>query len=362
MAITKKHESRILWDDPDENICSGVLLSDRIRFYVEEIDLIAPFEEKNLGPASYDLRLGRTCWFSTHAKESGLASKTLTDGEVLTIPPNSIVFISTYETLNLPFYLVGRFNLRLRLLHEGLLVGTGPQIDPGFSGSLSCPLHNISSEMISLKCGARFAVIEFQKTTPFAETIRWLPEDNIKRIREDGEAKKLPGKEGYPCLTFPLRSLNREPVKGYLPVGKVVSSSIDGLAKELESQKKILADKEVDLKSRLKDHIEAVEKRLNTVTVISFITIVAVVFSVFTLLFNVFNWKSTQYQDMLLRLERAETALSNFASNLNAHSKSQSQVSPITSPSTALPALTGAQIAPSSQIDSTYTNAPALVP
>jgi hypothetical protein len=41
---------------PDEN---GVLLSDRIKHYCREHQLIAPFDEKLLQPAGYDLTVGR---------------------------------------------------------------------------------------------------------------------------------------------------------------------------------------------------------------------------------------------------------------------------------------------------------------
>src|SRR5688572_1063630 len=140
------------WVDPDSKVQGGILLSDRIIMYVEKVGLIEPFNAKNLGPASYDLTLGKECWSSDHARETGLSQRILADGEHLIIPPNSIVFVSSSETLNLPFYLIARFDLKLRFLHEGLLVGTGPQVDPGFRGLLSCPLHNISSEKITLTC------------------------------------------------------------------------------------------------------------------------------------------------------------------------------------------------------------------
>ena len=154
-----------MWIDPDQQAAAGILLSDRIRCNVECADLIMPFIETNLGPASYDLTLGSECAYCNHTKDTGRAERILSPNEELVIPPNSIVFVSTAEFPNLPFYLVARFNLKLRYLHEGLLVGTGPQIDPGFSGKLSCPLHNISSEKVCLQAGCSFAVIEFENNT-----------------------------------------------------------------------------------------------------------------------------------------------------------------------------------------------------
>src|ERR1044072_3014588 len=162
-------ENAAMWIDPDASNVQGLILSDRIMYYAKEVNLIDPFHAGNLGPASYDLVLGPECWYADHLKQSGEAKRILSDGEKLILHPNSITFVSTRETLNMPFYLTARFNLKLRLLHEGLLLGAGPQIDPGFVGRLSCPLHNISSDKISLTCGESFAVIEFHKTSPFAE-------------------------------------------------------------------------------------------------------------------------------------------------------------------------------------------------
>ena len=301
-----------MWLDPDEG-ASGVLLSDRIQFYVDRVGLITPFEKESLGPASYDLRLGTLSWDSSHSKESGLPLRTLKPGEVLIIPPNSITFVSTLEALNLPFYLTGRFNLRLRLLHEGLLVGTGPQIDPGFSGQLSCPLHNISNDKIALVCGARFAVIEFSKTTPFAQSSQWFAKDTIDSVREDGEAEKLFGLDRKPCLTFPRRALNRKPIEKYLPHGKTVSSSVDGLAAEIKRQELKRSEHESTVKEKIKEHTDSVEKRLGFLTWTTFITLVVVVLSVASLVLSAIGWKNSQLVEMRTRIQLLEAKIAELS-------------------------------------------------
>jgi hypothetical protein len=63
----------------------------------------------------------------------------------------------------MPVYIVGRFNLLIRDVYRGLLVGTGPLVDPGFVGRLSIPLHNFTSNEYLLRAGEDFVYFEFTK-------------------------------------------------------------------------------------------------------------------------------------------------------------------------------------------------------
>jgi len=279
----RPREPQKRWVDPDRS-SSGVLLSDRICYYANEIGLIEPFTEARLAPASYDLTLGAECWYSEHAKETGQAKRMLKPGESLVIPPNSIVFVCSAETLNIPFYLVGRFNLKLRFLHEGLLVGVGPQVDPGFTGQLSCPLHNVSSEKICLTCGEGFAVIEFQKTTPFMEGVDVSTVTDEEHLRRLGEAGQLAGIMGYPCLTFPSRSLRREPVRGYLPPGKNIDSSMQGIASAVDSAR-----------TELDSTLTQFRVELNRVNLLAYVSVVTVAISIGTYFWGATNWFKGAY-------------------------------------------------------------------
>jgi len=118
--------------DPDH----GVLLSDRIEHYCgREFQLISPFEKEYLRPAGYDLRVGDNY-------SQGGQHYTLNDGGFLTIEPYQVAIIQTLETLNLPGFLIGRWNIRVKLAYQGLLWVGGAQVDPGFRGRLSCPIYN----------------------------------------------------------------------------------------------------------------------------------------------------------------------------------------------------------------------------
>lgn len=282
-----------LWIDPDAGVSDGVLLSDRICAYVQHVGLIAPFDPRRLGPASYDLTLGLDCWYAQHLKDTGEAMRRLSEAEPLILPPNSITFVTTQETLRMPFYLAARFNLKLRFLHEGLLLGTGPQVDPGFRGRFSCPIHNISNEKIALKAGESFLVVEFHKTTPFAqmETLDGFADE--RELRAKGEARQLKGFRGFECLTFPTRSLDREPVKRYVPAGRLVTSSVQGIA---ESQQK--------LKLSTEKKTKAFERKLQTVNIIAFVTVVTVAVTLSAYFYSIATWYKGFYEEGLKQKER----------------------------------------------------------
>ena len=55
-------------------------------------------------------------------------------GEELTVGANSIVFVECDLDFRLPDFIALRFNLQIRHVHRGLLLGTGPLVDPGYRG------------------------------------------------------------------------------------------------------------------------------------------------------------------------------------------------------------------------------------
>ncbi len=142
---------------------TGVLLSDEIEFYVRQGQLIDPFNKKNLKPASYKLTVGdevvvggkpyhlSDCW----------------PNNSLSIPAFEVAVIQTAETLNLPRFLIGRWNIRVALAYKGLVWVGGPQVDPGYVGHLFCPIYNLSNKKVSIEKGEAIAVLDFVKTTYF---------------------------------------------------------------------------------------------------------------------------------------------------------------------------------------------------
>lgn len=142
---------------------TGVLLSDKIeRYCKEDSKLIDPFEPENLKPAGYDLTVG-----SFYA--IGHQIFPLKRWESLAIEPYSVAVIEIQEALNVPEFLIGRWNIRVTLAYKGLLWVGGAQVDPGFRGKLACPIYNLSAETVSLSWGQPLAMIDFVTTTPFIQ-------------------------------------------------------------------------------------------------------------------------------------------------------------------------------------------------
>jgi deoxycytidine triphosphate deaminase len=155
-----------LENDPSGKV-GNVLLSDEIRaLCTSETRMIDPYEEANVRAASYRLRVGEQ--FRQHNVISRLESPGVKDAmHSIRIAPGEMVVIQTLETLNLPRSVIARWNLKVDLVYKGLLWVGGPQVDPGWLGHLQCPIYNLSNETVTLEYGDGFAIMDFQRTTPF---------------------------------------------------------------------------------------------------------------------------------------------------------------------------------------------------
>lgn len=153
--------------DPFPWIPPALLNSADIYNYVRVTGMIHPFEDKNkLKSASYEIDfLGEVYYWDDTDKEYHFGIEIKKD-DPFTIPKNSIVFVSPQTIFHLPDYIALRFNLRIKHVHRGLLLGTGPLVDPGFVGRLFIPLHNLTSENYIMYGGEGLIWIEFTKLSP----------------------------------------------------------------------------------------------------------------------------------------------------------------------------------------------------
>src|SRR5271166_4763084 len=141
----------------------GVVLAQGIKFYCHQFDLITPFEVDNLKPANYKLRVGDQ--YAIGGEIRLLAEELGKD--TIVIPPFAVAVIKTLETLNMPQFLIARWNIQVQRAYDGLLWVGGPQVDAGFVGHLACPIYNLSAREVRLRYRDPFAVIDFVKTTKF---------------------------------------------------------------------------------------------------------------------------------------------------------------------------------------------------
>ncbi len=150
--------------DPKHPV-SGVLLRDEIaRLSQKPFRMIDPFREELLKPAAYHLTVGPKA-------SVGGAERDLAEFDTVRIGPFNVAVIQTEETLNIPLFVVARWNIKVSLAYKGLMWVGGPQVDPGWVGRLACPVYNLSSEPVDLARGAPLAVMDFVVTSAYNKAL-----------------------------------------------------------------------------------------------------------------------------------------------------------------------------------------------
>ena len=154
--------------DPLPGIESALLNSLDISRYVEAGCLLEKdrFDPKRMKPASYEMRFLGTL-YDWELKDGRLerCCREIVEGEYVKLSKNSISYLWIEEPLRLPEYIAARFNLRIRDVHKGILLGTGPLVDPGFGGRILIPLHNLTDNDYRFKGGEGIIWVEFTKVS-----------------------------------------------------------------------------------------------------------------------------------------------------------------------------------------------------
>lgn len=125
--------------------------------------LLREADPEMINGASYDLRLGDEYYYD------GKIQKLSDEKPFLTIEPYDYAIVSCKETAWIPRDIIAKFGLTVGLFCQGVILSNGPQIDPGFRGTLFCLLFNTSNRAIHLKRGKHYATIEFNKLIGYAE-------------------------------------------------------------------------------------------------------------------------------------------------------------------------------------------------
>lgn len=164
------------------------------------------------------------------------------------IPKNSLVYIRLHQKLRLPFYIIGRFNLQVTYAYKGLLLGTGPQIDPGyFDRYVNIPLHNFTKDIMKVYLHKPFVTIDFVRTSALKLPSR-LPESLEAFLNE-------------PCWEnlrralrpLPLPKYKREEIEHYVGDDRP-QSSLQQLVIDLEENRSAFED----IRSKMKYDVYAV--------------------------------------------------------------------------------------------------------
>lgn len=241
-------QEKYLWEDPllannsFKNKIGPVLVAEEIREYVYRYHLLIAdpkyFDEEHLKGASYSMKPdpeGKAWQFNEYGVRKNLKKKKekAENGEDVyyyEVPKNSLVYIRILEKLRLPYYIIGRFNLKVTYAYKGLLLGTGPQVDPGYEANLNIPLHNLTKDPVKIYINDSFVSIDFVRTS------RLELEDNIPGSRAEFlDDEKYEGLRQKLCPQD-TRKLNRKEIEDYVGESRP-TSSLGKLVKELEKDR-----------------------------------------------------------------------------------------------------------------------------
>jgi deoxycytidine triphosphate deaminase len=180
-------ENRADWwefEDPFDDLFPSLLTAEQLDNYARVTGLLDPFDDDRLKSTTYEVGIsGAAYWWDKKKRKTVDALNP--DG--VTLEPNSITFVQTDTEFRLPQYIAMRFNLHIKLVHRGLLLGTGPIVDPGFRGRLLIPLHNLTSTPFTIEPGEKIIWAEFSKTLYGLQSSR----DGYVRV-QDPDYKRFP--------------------------------------------------------------------------------------------------------------------------------------------------------------------------
>jgi len=230
--------------DPYPSIPRTLLHSGHLASYAVATGMIDPFDPSKLTkPATYAVPLMGPCRYLDDDGEKhsfSLSSDRLsrwkwTDTRnKFVLRPNSICYVTLEPYFRLPAYIAGRFNLLIKNVYRGLLVGTGPLVDPGFNGYISIPIHNFTTNPYEFRAGEDFVYFEFTKLGWPKETdeptlFHWLP-----RIVDD-QPPFPPGKGTRRSVDDYL-----ENVPGQGPAQNAIGQEIKRITKQNRNTRRLL--------------------------------------------------------------------------------------------------------------------------
>ncbi|PSG99652.1 MAG: dCTP deaminase [Nanohaloarchaea archaeon SW_4_43_9] len=165
------------------------ILSDKdLRELIEEENAVEVKEgpelnhELQMGPSSYDLRLGYEFGILNTRKIEKIDTKNMeryknfietekhSADEGVVIHPGEFILGSTLEKLNIPRNLVARVEGRSSYGRLGIIVhATAGYCDPGFSGDITLEMQNLGNAPVKLYPEDRVCQVVFETMTSEAE-------------------------------------------------------------------------------------------------------------------------------------------------------------------------------------------------
>ncbi len=135
----------------------GLLPKQFISLLLKYDVLLKNSDESNISTSSYDLSLGDEYYYEGKIRNLSVKKP------FMMIEPYDYAIVTSSEYANFSNDIAGRFDLKIGLFCQGIILSNGPQVDPGFRGKLFCLLFNTSNSPVVLKRGEHYATIEFNK-------------------------------------------------------------------------------------------------------------------------------------------------------------------------------------------------------
>jgi deoxycytidine triphosphate deaminase len=217
--------------DPFPQIPPSLLNSADIHDYVRMTGMLYPYESDDLKSASYEAPIYWKCivW-DERGERCDLHLEEGKDEEI-TLKANSIALVQVKPHFRLPDYIALRFNLKIKHVHRGILLGTGPLVDPGFEGKLVIPLHNLTTNNYTFRRGEGLIWVEFTKTTISTEV-----SDSHSALRRRGSYRPFPDdKKNHDPDWYIEKATRHKPIRSSIP--DALRQGLDA-AKEAEVQAK----------------------------------------------------------------------------------------------------------------------------
>lgn len=206
--------------DPFPEIPPALLNSADIKAYVKQTGMIHPFDEKELQSASYKVKIGgKVIYWEYDEQQKNKIQKVelelANELDGFDLAPNSIAFVELEPCFRIPEYMALRFNLKIKHIYKGLLLGTGPLVDPGFVGKLFIPLHNLTHNTYHFKYGDTLITMEFTK---LSGNTKWKNSpDNIQHSEKYIAEKITPQRTVTEYLENALRNDRLDSVYSSIP-------------------------------------------------------------------------------------------------------------------------------------------------
>jgi len=145
-----------------------VIVSDQSlkRLLAEGTIAVEPLEERQIQPASIDLRLGdHFLKVDENSMEAIALDRELEyiefKQEEIIIPPHSFLLAVTREFIRLPDNIIAFVEGRSSIGRIGLFIQNAGWVDPGFAGAITLELYNANRLPIRLTSGRRICQIVF---------------------------------------------------------------------------------------------------------------------------------------------------------------------------------------------------------